>query len=525
VLRDRALSAVAGGWAATCVAATTSTIALTVASYDAGGTSGVAATLVLRTLPSAASGPLVGALLRRVPAGVVMVLATCVAAAATAACALAPGSLPALVLLGLVLSVALRAARVAQQTALPQLSSGAVQLTATNVLLNVLASLALVVGPALAAGVLAVGDVRAAFLLSAAAFLVGAAPLLPLRWCGAPAGSSRGRAPADRRPLRVPVVRLVFGLLAAQSVTTGGLRVLYASVAVGLLSAGPQGVGLLTAGFGIGALVTSVGLLALAGSPRLGAVTALGMLLLGLPLVLAAGVPVLPLVLVAVVLAGAGDVMVDVTSDTLLQRALPTGLLAATFGARQTVSVLGSCAGALLAAWLDVALGTAVALVVLGAPAALAAVLARPALLRLDRDLAAPALRVALLRGLDGFALLPTPQLEAAAVRLQPVAFPAGAPVVVQGEAGEDYWVVADGRLSVVVDGKEVAELGPGEGFGEIALLRDVPRTATVTARTAVQLLRLGRADFLAAVSAHDGSAPYEQVVQARLDRAAPLER
>jgi CRP-like cAMP-binding protein len=189
------------------------------------------------------------------------------------------------------------------------------------------------------------------------------------------------------------------------------------------------------------------------------------------------------------------------------------------------VSVVGSCAGALLAAWLDGLLGAGAAVAPLGVPALGAGVFAQPALQRLDRELAEPAAGVPLLRGLGGSALLPTPQLEAVALRLVPVTFPAGADVVVQGEPGDDHWVVEQGRLSVHVDGRQVTELGPGEGFGELALLRNVLRTATVTARSSVELQRLGRHDLLAAVSDRDTLSSYQDLAQMRLHRAAPLER
>jgi CRP-like cAMP-binding protein len=78
-----------------------------------------------------------------------------------------------------------------------------------------------------------------------------------------------------------------------------------------------------------------------------------------------------------------------------------------------------------------------------------------------------------------------------------------GEAIVKQGEPGELVYVIAAGRVRVSRDGGVIRELGPGDVFGELALMLDVPRTATVTALHPVRLRALAREPFLAAVTGH----------------------
>jgi CRP-like cAMP-binding protein len=99
-----------------------------------------------------------------------------------------------------------------------------------------------------------------------------------------------------------------------------------------------------------------------------------------------------------------------------------------------------------------------------------------------------------------------------------PLRVDAGSVIVKQGDSGDRFYVVVEGEVDVEVDGARVSDLGPGGYFGEIALIRDVPRTATATARTDVVLYALEREDFLAAVTGHAPSeAAAENVASARL--------
>jgi CRP-like cAMP-binding protein len=124
-----------------------------------------------------------------------------------------------------------------------------------------------------------------------------------------------------------------------------------------------------------------------------------------------------------------------------------------------------------------------------------------------------------MLRGEPIFAPLSPPALEQLAASLVPTHAHARSIVIRQGEPGEHFYLVVDGRLAVEVDGRQVRELGPGDSFGEIALLRNVPRTATVRALEDGELLALQRRAFLEAVTGQPASASAaEDVVRRHLE-------
>ena len=233
----------------------------------------------------------------------------------------------------------------------------------------------------------------------------------------------------------------------------------------------------------------------------------MALLLWAAPLLLVPAAPELAVVMVLLAVAGAGNVLFDVTVVTLLQRAVPRHLIGRAFGALETVIVLGITLGALVAPALERLRGPDWAFAALGAPLALVALAGLRGLLRLDRDLRAPTRQVDLLRGLAPFALLPTLELEALALALQRQRRPVGEVVVRQGEPGRPSSSSTSGELAVAVDGRDVARLGPGESFGEIALLRGGLRTATLTVRTPAVLWALDGSRFVATLGAGDGRA------------------
>jgi hypothetical protein len=222
------------------------------------------------------------------------------------------------------------------------------------------------------------------------------------------------------------------------------------------------------------------------------------------------------------VLVGVGNTLVDVSGITLLQRSAPDAVLGRVFGAFEGLIVLGMAVGSLLAPLLVAIVGARGALVVAGAILPVLLVpLWRP-LVAIDAASAAAADEVELLRRVEIFAPLPVAELERLAKALRPERIEVGAAVFAQGDRGDRFYVIREGTAEVEVDGARVRTLGPGDSFGEVALVHDVPRTATVRAQTELELLALDRDVFVATLTHHPASAEAAgSIVAARL--ASPV--
>jgi MFS family permease len=260
-------------------------------------------------------------------------------------------------------------------------------------------------------------------------------------------------------------------------------------------------VGFLNSAIGIGGLLGALAAAALVGRRRQAADFGLGIFIWGVPIALVAVWPNQAFVLVLLALVGIGNTLVDVSGMTLLQRSAPDEVLARVFGVIESVLLLASGVGALLAPILLNVLGTRGALIVAGSLLPLVVIPAWPRLNAIDRTAEVPVDRIELLEANPIFAPLPAPTLEQLAVALQEVRVTAGEEVIRQGDPGDLFYLVKDGTLDVYVDGRKVQTLGPGDSFGEIALLRNVPRTATVKAEGDAELYALERRQFLAAVT------------------------
>jgi hypothetical protein len=295
-------------------------------------------------------------------------------------------------------------------------------------------------------------------------------------------------------------------------------------LALRILHGGNGAVGWLNTGMGVGCLVGVVAVAALAGRKRLAGDLGIGIVLWGVPIAVAAIWSNLAVAVVLFAVIGVGNTLVDVSGMTLLQRSADEAVLARVFGVLESL-ILGTLAvGALVAPVLVSLLGPRGALVATGAflPAVLALTL--PALRRVDAEARVPTDALALLRTLPLFAPLPPTVLERLASAVVEVRVPAASDAVTQGAAGDRFYVIRSGRAAVEVDGVETGSLGPGDFFGEIALLHDVPRTATVRALDALELYALERTEFLAAVTGYAPSrAAADAVVATRLPAGAAL--
>ena len=266
-----------------------------------------------------------------------------------------------------------------------------------------------------------------------------------------------------------------------------------------MLDLGASGVGLLNSSLGVGGIVGGVAAAMLVARSKLGTDLGVGLLLWGVPLLLVGVWPDAWVAFVAFALVGVGNTIVDVAGDTLLQRAVPDAVLARAFAAMESVTLVAVALGSVAAPVLIDLIGDRATLIVVGALLPVAALLAWRPLAALNRVAAPPELE--LLSRVPLFAPLPPATLEYLAEKVAKRRVPAGEPVFRAGEHGDRFYVIVDGTVEVSPKDGQPSELGAGDFFGEIALLRDVPRTADVVAKTDVELLELQRDDFVSAVA------------------------
>jgi len=326
----------------------------------------------------------------------------------------------------------------------------------------------------------------------------------------APLTAAQERAPAVlagigeglRLAVRRPRLRLMLALLTAEAVVLGALDLLIVILAISVLGRPQAWAGYLNFAAGAGSVVAATVSAVLVGrrlgAPILGAALALS----GALAALAFGLGVAGTVALLAV-AGASGTVLDVATRTLLQRSVPPQLLGRVFGLLEGFMMAGYALGALLVPALVSLGGSRLALLGVAAVLPLAAAVGGRALFGLDAGAPVPVVEIALLRSLPLFADLPAPAIEGLAAALTPIQLRAGAVLIRQGEPGDAYYAIAEGELDVLQDGHFLRRCGRGEGIGEIALLRAIPRTATVTARSAATVYELNRDPFLTAVLGH----------------------
>jgi len=485
-------------------------IGVVVYAYEHGGAGAVGLVGLIRWTAGAVASPFGAVLGDRYDRRTVMVcsdVARVFLIGAAAADAALHGP-PAVIYLVIGLSaIAASPFRPAEAALTPALARTPEELTAANVVASTVESLGIFGGPAIGGVLLAVSGPGTVFFATAGTILWSAILIAGLH------PQPQERRPPDaigeevlvgvRTIVRDRHLRLLIGLFSAQTFVDGMLNVLIVVIALKLLNAGKAGVGFLNSAVGVGGLIGALVAAALVGRGRLASDFGLGIVVWGLPIALVAVWPneVFALVLLAIV--GIGNTIVDVSGMTLLQRGAPEEVLARVFGAMEGILLLTLGLGAIVAPAVLSLLGTRGALIVAGALLPLIAIPAWPALAAIDRSADVPVHRLELLRELPMFAPLPESTLEQLAKRLAEADIPAGENVFRQGEMGDRFYVVDRGVLEVLIDGKDPIVLEPGDFFGEIALLRDVPRTATVRARTDAHLYTLGRNEFIPAVTGY----------------------
>ena len=490
-------------------------VAMLVFAYAQGGAAATGLVSLALLVPTALFAPFAGPLIDRFGASRVLLGAYLTQGgtmAATAVSLLAGAPPASTYVLGALTAIALTVTHPAHAVVSPGIARTTEQLVALNVVTGWILSIGLVVAPAAAGLILANSDPGAVYAAGAACLFVAAALVVPLRELVPPlAADAADERPGAMRQLeegarmlgRSSASREVVIVLTATFLMIGAFDVLAVVLALGPLGIGGSGAGYLTAMHGAGAVAGAIASFALVGRARLvpvmigaGLLAASAFLLLGLE----------TSILVAFIAAAASGIsrsLLEVTTQTLLQRVTATALLARVFAFKEGLTMAAWGVGSAIVPLVIVIAGVRGALFVTGAIVPVIVALRWRPLQRVDAAAVVPVVTIALLRSLHVFRALPVPALEGVARKAHTFSVAAGASIVRQGEPGDRYYAIADGTVEVVKDGSRVATHGRGEGFGEIALLHGITRTASVFAVTTATLTAIEREPFLVAVTGH----------------------
>jgi predicted MFS family arabinose efflux permease len=431
--------------------------------------------------------------------------------------------------LAVVATVALALYRPAHSALLPALCTSPQQLTRANAVRGMLDSSATLGGPAAAAVLLAVSGPAAVFAACAAASLVGGLVVIRLSYDAPPRSNAAGGGGHEMLQGFATIaanrgLALITGLGVVQTFTRGCLTVFTVVVAIDLLGTGDPGVGVLTAAVGAGGIFGSILAFGLVGRGRLALWFGVGVALFGAPLVGIGVVPDQAAAIVLLGLVGIGNALIDVGGFTLLARLADETVLARMFASFEAILTLGVAAGGLATPLAVDLLGVRPALIATGLLAPLAVAASWSGLRRLDSEVRVRDADIETMRPIRMLGALPVATIEQLAGALEHTDFEPGDSVFSQGERGDYFYIVQSGRAEVILDGRVVRTLGTGDCFGEIALLRDQPRTASVraSADTHLRVSRLRRSAYLTAVTGYPAAAAAgEDLVRGRLEADA----
>lgn len=404
-------------------------------------------------------------------------------------------------------------------------------LTAANGLVAAIENLNVVIGPAIGAVLLAVDEPAAGIFANAATFLVAALLVsrMAVRSTGDAAEEGQGALTsfldgiAAVRGHRTALLLVLF--CALDSAVFGALTVLNVPISQ-QLGTGADGYGYLLAGMALGSVVSATMANRLSSSHRLAPVIVGGIVVQAVPigLLTLADAPAAGFALLFV--SGSGMVIVDVLAVTALQRELPKGVLGRAFSLLDVACLLTIVVASFAWAGLLRVTDLDTALLAIGIGFPIAALLGIGPLLRADQAAVARLQdlepRIELLRELDLFEATSRPAFESLADALEVVEAPTGWTVTAEGAPAEALWIVVDGEVAVTAGDRFVRTMGPRSYFGEIGLLRAIPRTATVRATQPSVLWRLSKEAFLEAIEVNAASSSLLRVMSTRLTRTHP---
>ncbi len=528
-------------------------IAMLVYSYELGGAAAAGIVAVVQLLPSAILSPLIAGYGDRLPRERMLLMSYLAQAAGMAATAIALASsapFPAVVALAALTTIGIGMTRPAHFALLPALARTADEVTAANVASSTIQNVAILVAPALAGAILAISGAAAVFGLTAV--VTGVAAILvatirtermelaaPTRPTAAGDGSAPPDAEADAdaamstepaepemgvidglRLLRSHVgSRTIVILIGAGSVIEGSLDVIGVVLALDLLGTGEAGVGVLGSAVGLGGLIGATVAASLVGRRRLAGPFAIGLVVWGAPLAIVGLIPLPALALLLFVVCGAGRSVMDVAGRTLLQRVTPNAVLGGVLGSLEGLHDLMLALGSIAVPILIALVGSRGAIILTGLWLPIIVLATWRLVVEADAHAIVHVRELDRLRALPMFAPLPPPTIEWMAAHIRELDVETGTSIIRQGQPGDRFYIVDRGACEVAIGERSVRTLGPGDGFGEIALLRRVPRTASVWATEPTALLTLDRQSFLRAVTGHVASrAVADDVVERHLE-------
>jgi MFS family permease len=506
-------------------------VAILVYAYERGGASGAGAVAAIQLIPAgvvAPFGAFAGDRFRRDRVLFVGYLGQAIALGLVAVALLADAPFALTLIFATIAAASLTFTRPTQAALLPSVSDSPEELTAANAVSTLAQNAGIVVGPFVGGILLARWGPAQVFAVFAVVVLAAAVLVARLE---VTVGESEPREPMRARDVvgeSLGGFRFLLGdrhagllvlVLSGGIVAVGALDVLFVAVAISLLEKGEGWAGFLSSAFGLGGVVGAALAVSLVGRRRLIPPLAGGTFVFGGSIAAIGAAPAAATAPVLFGVGGAGGSVAWVAGETLLQRIAPDEMLARVFGILEGLGMLALAIGSVGASGLIAAFGVRIALVAVGilAPAMMLALWIP--LSSIDREAKAPdAETLEFVRRMPIFAPLPAPAIERILAHLTRLDVPGGEVLIREGDVGDRFFMIVAGEAEVTRDGIHLTGLHAGDHVGEIALLRDVRRTATVTAKTAMELLALDREPFLEAVTGHPVSRERaEAIVRERL--------
>jgi MFS family permease len=481
-------------------------VAVLVYAYDKGGAplAGIAAALQL--LPAAVFAPMLAMAADRMRRDLPLrfgYLTQAIAHAGVGVAMLSDAHVVVVIALAAVAATLVTVTRPAHGSLVPELATRPDEVTAANVVTSTAEGAGVLAGPALTGLILIGGDPGHVFLIMAGFALIAGLLVFGVR--GQPplpalAESTRRNLLAGLRTIRTDRdLRAIVTVGASSFLLVGAFDVLGVILAVDVLGWGEAGAGALASAGGLGTLLGAMAAAALVGR-RLSRALLLAVVVAALPLTLLGWLSFAAIVLFF--MASAGLQWIELITRTLLQRAAPAITLGRVLGVHEGLAAASLAVGSLLVSALFASVDPVMTFVILGLVLPVACASSWSSIRKLERTTSPRLVEIGLLKKVPMFGRLSPLVLETLAAALDTVVVEGGAMVTQEGDPGDSLYLIAEGDFVVEKTGKKLARLAPGDVFGEIALLYDVPRTATVRSLGFGRLYTLGAREFLMAMGA-----------------------